>query len=226
MALATLVAIGAVGALLWEAVGGSSAKGTAGPKGPVPTPKKPPAGIPGVTAPIPPAGDKKPKAPQPAAHDPRIDDGMPAALAAVTISLLDNPNATADQLNAAANAAELAGFPIAAASLRLRAEELAPVPGISPEENPPPEPAPGTGGGLIAPDAPGPDATPEELAAAAALEQQLGQMVASGSGSTEDQPAQGGGGFGGAGGAGGAPSGAGGASTSDLASQLGDFLGL
>jgi len=144
MALAAVVAIGAIGALLFDAFtgkGGSSSRSSGGPK--TPTPGKP-KGSPGVDFPAP-GGDKK-QPPKPAAHDPRIDANMPAPMAAVTIAMLDNPQSTPAALLVAAQAAELAGFPIAAAALRQAAEDRS----ITPEEGPPGAPVAGSPAALAA----------------------------------------------------------------------------
>lgn len=88
--------------------------------------------------------------------DPRLDPSMPAPLRAATLSLLDSPTATAEQLLAGASAAEGAGFPIAAASLRakaLTAPHAAPPPLPVPSPMPVPSGSPGDdfdqGGGNI-----------------------------------------------------------------------------
>ena len=146
MALAAVVAIGAIGALLFDAFTGkggssSSSRSSGGPK--TPTPGKP-KGSPGVDFPAP-GGDKK-QPPKPAAHDPRIDANMPAPMAAVTIAMLDNPKSTPAALNFAAQAAEAAGFPIAAAALRQTAEDRT----ITPEEGPPGAPVAGSPAALAA----------------------------------------------------------------------------
>jgi len=117
MGLALVVAVGSVAVLAWEAMMGTSK--TSAPGKPVTPAKK---GSPGVDFPAP-SGDK-PQTSKPHAHDPRVDANMPAPLVAVTVKMLDDPNATAGMLNAAAAAAELAGFPIAAASLRAKADSL------------------------------------------------------------------------------------------------------
>jgi len=186
MALAAVVAVAAVGALLFEAFSGGKPGKSKGPT-PTPTPGKPGLGTPGVDF-FPPAGDKK--QPKPAAHDPRIDANMPAALAAVTIAMLDNPTTSAAALHAAATAAELAGYPIAAAALHHAAEDRE----ITPEENPPPGMPTGPSASSLAADfADMPDPPRSEVMSALAtsldpdfLERQADEADASGYGVIAD----------------------------------------
>jgi len=172
MALATVVAIGAVGALIYETLFGTAKPGSGGgSKGgsvPTPTPGKgkgttpTPGGVPPFVS-----GDRP--QPRPAAHDPRIDADMPSALAAITIALLDSDTVTAEQLNAAAQAAELAGFEVAAASLRLKASELGGAPAGG-------EPAPGSAEALAADFESMPDPPRSDVEAMLATETNLGTL--------------------------------------------------
>lgn len=69
---------------------------------------------------LPPSQTNEPSVPDD--EDPRLDADLPAALRAAVLGVLDDPNATSEQLDAAADAAEGAGHPIAAASLRAAAQ--------------------------------------------------------------------------------------------------------
>lgn len=233
-----LIAGGLLGALMLG--GGGAAAGPATPgKGPLTPVKpiggaKPPKGSPGVDFP-PPSGDRTPQAkggPDPS--DPRVDLGMPAALRAATIALLDDPNATPEACRAGATIADVAGFPIAAMSLNDKADELEAAAAEGPSLG---ATAGGGGGGGGAKPAPGPD---EEAPLTTGdggfggLGAAIPGATAFGTGET-DFSGEGPSGFGGGGGAGGAPppgsfsgqggaGGAGGGSTDS--GGIGDFFGF
>ena len=83
-------------------------------------------------------------------EDPRLDADLPAALRAAILGVLDDPNSTADQLNMAADAADGAGHPIAAASLRAAAQAkgFAAGPPVNPGQTAP-QPNPGNDPGIF-----------------------------------------------------------------------------